>query len=245
MKRIYLLFLLMIALGSNVFAQSSDIVLTKNMADTIKYADPIQTYYVISYSFKNNGPNALPVGAKLVLKTPTVATPRTLNLPPASGSWPGGLPKDSTVYLNDTFGWKAAPSANPANWCDSVWAVNSSNAVIPDPSILPSNRTCKLVYFKPDPLASVGQFVTAEDNLSVYPNPANNVLNIEYNFRNNTNATVVITDILGKVTVKKELGSNLGNNPVPVDITSLSNGLYMLQLSVGDTRLTSKFSVQK
>lgn len=243
MKRIYLLVLLFVAFGFNAMAQP-DIVLSKTISDTIKFNDPVLTYYIIQYKFTNKG-TSLAATDKLVLDAFSSTTNRNLSLPAASSNppWPGGLPKDSSVYLNDTFGFKSAPNPNPANLCDTVWSVNSGGTLIADAQ--PNdNKDCDMVRFIPDPKATVS--VVSEDNkLEVYPNPANNTINISYNFRKTDNAVLVITDMLGTVVKKADLGNNFGRTVIPVDISSLSNGLYMAQLSIGEDKVVNKFSVQK
>lgn len=225
------------------FAQA-DLVLTKSCSDTMKFADPVKTYYIIHYTFKNKGPQALTAGSdKIMLKTPSGT--HTLNLPAASSNppWPGGLPKDSTVVWNDTLGWKSAPGTPSWQWCDSLWAVNSSSAVITDPNIA-DNKTCKTIWFKVDPAASVGTLAGAENGLSVYPNPASTQVNVKYNFAGSNSNSIMVTDLLGKVVYAKDLGSKLyGERTYQIDASQFAKGMYIITLAVDNARLVSKVTV--
>ena len=61
----------------------------------------------------------------------------------------------------------------------------------------------------------------------VYPNPAQNSLNIDAT----ESTTIHIVDLLGKTIYTQQL--NLGANTI--DICSLTNGVYMLQTEKGET----------
>jgi hypothetical protein len=236
MKRIYLLFLLLIAVASSASAQT-DVVLTKTCSDTMYYNNPPLHYYVISYTFKNKGPMSLDTSYRLRLHTPKQQPFIRLTFPAT------GFPKDSSVYWRDTVVFSANQPAS-ANWCDTVYVTKNGNVVA---DVAPTdNITCKTIYFKKDPLASVGTLSGDENGMTVYPNPAINTVNLKYNF-NSDNASVVIRDLLGKVVYQQELGKQLfGEKYYSFDVSHLNSGLYMVELSLGEhTKLVNKVSVQK
>jgi hypothetical protein len=76
--------------------------------------------------------------------------------------------------------------------------------------------------------------------VALYPNPANNVLNI---VAKSSNVNAVIYDIYGKAVVKSETFSN----STKVDVAALSNGTYFVALlnENGTVAGRSKFSVAK
>lgn len=242
MKRIYLLFILLLAIGSKTFAQ--DLQLTNNLTnpDTFLYnAGGAKTAYIIQWKFKNVG-TAIPndTSYKLVLHSPLYGK-LTLKLPPAGSGWPGGLPKDSSVYYMDTVGFTGAPSTNPFNWCDTV---ETTKAGVAQADANPTdNRTCKSVLFKQDPL-TVGTVNGTEGVVSVYPNPASEKLNIKYNFTASSKATITVTDMTGKVVIRKDMGTVLGEKEFSVDVNNLVSGLYMVELSVNDKRFINKVTIQ-
>jgi hypothetical protein len=247
MKRIYLLFVLLAAFAANSFAQA-DIKLTHNVPTGTKLCSGCNEAYIFIYSFKNLGPNALSATDKIVLRRHygggqalSLTLPGTSTNPP----WPGGLPKDSTVYFRDTvvLTTSAASGDNiPVNWCDSAWAVTSANAVIPDP-VVANNDTCNSVLVTR--WATNINDVTVSNSMEVYPNPATNNLNIKYNFAANTAANVVIRDVIGKTVYTQNLGKNLaGEKEFTFDISALAPGLYMVELNTNDNKLVSKLNVQ-
>lgn len=82
--------------------------------------------------------------------------------------------------------------------------------------------------------------VGAEENLfaelSIYPNPANDVLNIS-GLENIENATISITDIAGRLVYSQNVKSAAGN--IQVNIEGLNRGVYMLTID-GAQSITKK-----
>jgi hypothetical protein len=83
-----------------------------------------------------------------------------------------------------------------------------------------------------------------KQTLVTYPNPTNGKLAFKFNF-NNTVASVRITDIAGRVVMTKEFGKQSGEKELSMDISTLNNGMYFLELTAGDVRAVGKVTVQK
>lgn len=65
--------------------------------------------------------------------------------------------------------------------------------------------------------------------MDIYPNPANDFLNIEYNLEDQTNnAFLQIIDISGKIVLKNNLHSYNGSELI--DVSMLKKGIYIVQL---------------
>ncbi|WP_152285818.1 T9SS type A sorting domain-containing protein [Flavicella marina] len=82
-----------------------------------------------------------------------------------------------------------------------------------------------------DPLASTEDVFAS--NFSLFPNPANDVLNIS---SDNNIDSAEISDLTGKVVIS---ASELTQNSI--DISSLAKGVYILRLVSGDVSGTTKF----
>ena len=91
---------------------------------------------------------------------------------------------------------------------------------------------------------SIAANITADfplvQNLFIYPNPANNSINIVTNEFNvgelkifNTNGQLVYKDAL----------ESIKENNLDIDITSFSPGIYFVQLTVDNQHKTGKFLV--
>jgi hypothetical protein len=244
MKRIYLLMVLFVAFAANSYAQA-DLVLTHDVTTGKHFTGGDGKSDTIAYTLKNLGPNSLTVSDSIVIRTP-VGT-YVLSLPAASSSWPGGLPKDSTVYWTNVIGLGAPAGVTTSqnniafNWCDSMWA-KSPTAIIADP-VVSNNKVCNsttITYW-----ATNINDIAMSHEMSVYPNPATDHLTIKYNFGNNASASVIIRDIIGKAVYTKDLGKNLsGEKEIKLDVSSLSAGVYFVELSANNTKIVNKVNIQ-
>ena len=77
----------------------------------------------------------------------------------------------------------------------------------------------------------------ARQKLRVYPNPVSGMLHIQLPDAEKEVARITVCDLLGRVVLQKE------NLPKPeIEVSSLPNGMYLLQLQLSDgTNLTAKF----
>ncbi|MDB5283412.1 MAG: hypothetical protein JWO06_2487 [Bacteroidota bacterium] len=77
---------------------------------------------------------------------------------------------------------------------------------------------------------------------NVYPNPNNGVVNVDVRTENSQQVRLIVTDALGKIYSKMELTSGSSPKTVPVDLSSLSKGVYLLKLS-GESGIKGKLLV--
>ncbi len=80
----------------------------------------------------------------------------------------------------------------------------------------------------------------------LFPNPANSLVNVLIAAPNKDKVTMVITDIAGRTMLQKVVGIETGSNTIPVDISTLANGTYMVKLvcSSNCDRVVGKFVKQ-
>ena len=92
--------------------------------------------------------------------------------------------------------------------------------------------------------AAVDMFDTRNElYLHAFPNPANNVVSIEYNSANE--AQLTIYDITGRATHINQQILPAGNNTATVDVGDLANGQYIISLSNSDSNTTQRLSIIK
>jgi hypothetical protein len=70
------------------------------------------------------------------------------------------------------------------------------------------------------------------DNISIYPNPAKTELNL--NVSQNDITELSISNILGQVLIKSHYQNR-------IDISNLTNGIYILEITQGQNKYTKKF----
>ncbi len=92
----------------------------------------------------------------------------------------------------------------------------------------------------------VQEFAKKENaTLNLYPNPADNVINFNFEYAKATHASVIIRDITGKMVYGKNHGKvNAGSQKYSIDITKLAAGTYMLELDTDEQHGVAKFTVK-
>jgi hypothetical protein len=114
--------------------------------------------------------------------------------------------------------------------------VDSFSYTLSDGTSSSANTKVKLIV-----LNSVGINEVNQVAVTLFPNPTNTVLNLQ--FENKGEATAMVYDMVGKLVASAAFN---GNNAV-VNVNNLANGLYAVQLV--DTKLgviaRTKFTVSK
>lgn len=86
-----------------------------------------------------------------------------------------------------------------------------------------------------------------EENLNdfnLFPNPAENVLNIRFDQQLGSPTTIVVSDVSGKQVIEQQIQAAKGNNLVVLDVESLSPGIYMVGLNQGSFMKTKRIVIQ-
>jgi hypothetical protein len=88
-------------------------------------------------------------------------------------------------------------------------------------------------------LSSIENSTEATTQLSLYPNPANDALHVEWSMEsNNAACSLSLFDTQGKLVISKRLtGTETSTN---IDTRNLDNGLYLLRLNQGEKILANK-----
>ena len=83
-----------------------------------------------------------------------------------------------------------------------------------------------------------------ENNISVYPNPVNDILNIDIAAINNNNVTLQIVNTLGQVILSNNnVALTTGENSVRLDVSGLETGIHFLTITSGSQVLTKTISI--
>lgn len=98
---------------------------------------------------------------------------------------------------------------------------------------------------KEDPVAEQACSEEINNIITIYPNPANNELNVKLNFAEMQNSTeLTIYDMFGKKLASKSL-QNIQNSTEKFNIRYLQSGLYFMKINTGNLQETRKFLIQK
>lgn len=81
-------------------------------------------------------------------------------------------------------------------------------------------------------------------NMNVYPNPANDLLNIQLNLSSATGGTITLTDIAGRSIQQVSINDNETNQNILLQTAQLSRGLYFVTLNTDKLNVTKKVILQ-
>jgi predicted lipoprotein with Yx(FWY)xxD motif len=84
----------------------------------------------------------------------------------------------------------------------------------------------------------------AVSNLSIFPVPANDVLNIRFNNQNSQSVVINLVNNVGQIVRNVNLGTVTGVSNVEMNVNNLSSGVYVVQISNGNSSVVRQIVVQ-
>ena len=93
------------------------------------------------------------------------------------------------------------------------------------------------------------QFVGIEElfedgDLSVFPNPAKDRINLSFNLKENTKIDLSLNDISGKKLLFETFNANEGNNQLNLDVSNILKGVYILNIETSKGSLNYKVVIK-
>jgi transforming growth factor-beta-induced protein len=86
--------------------------------------------------------------------------------------------------------------------------------------------------------------INAVESFSVFPNPANNVMNVELEMVSSERISIDFVNMLGQVVKSVDLGQrSTGLNREVIDIQDMADGFYLMNVTIGKDQLTHKLQV--
>ncbi len=79
--------------------------------------------------------------------------------------------------------------------------------------------------------------------LNVYPNPSQGQTNMHFTSPQSTNLRYNIVDKLGRIVIHKEISVQQGNNRFTINTSQLSTGIYFVQLTDGQQKVSKKLTI--
>jgi hypothetical protein len=254
MKKIYVLAALFAAFSTASFAQRS---IDWSITETIKPTELLSnessgTQWPIHIVLKNLGADLAKAGDTLVYQfvigdansNPLVYFPSQTQL--AIKVLSRDVAKDDTIHLvqNLNFGLYTRNSSN-MNFLAVCYLWNrGATDPITTEAVTTNNRiTTPIVWWNPYK-NGVGINDLNTSLLKVYPNPALNNVTISWPLTSTgANATITVTDIQGKVVISTEMSSFTGAETL--NVAELKSGMYMVEVSAGDVKMTEKLQIIK
>lgn len=82
------------------------------------------------------------------------------------------------------------------------------------------------------------------NDVVLYPNPANEEINVSFSVVSPENALIEIQDVTGKVSQAHNILAAEGSNLVMMDTSKLASGIYFMKINVGGNQQTVQFIVK-
>jgi hypothetical protein len=81
-------------------------------------------------------------------------------------------------------------------------------------------------------------------SISIFPNPASSVLQVQIPSKQKGVASIVISDASGKAVYRQQVLVSEGNNARSIPVASLANGLYQITIESNGDKQTKSFLKQ-
>ena len=81
-------------------------------------------------------------------------------------------------------------------------------------------------------------------NVAVFPNPSQGIFNITISNQTNENVEIMVFNSLGECALKENQRLSAGTFTRQLQLTHLPNGIYFLELKMGEQTTTEKLIVQ-
>lgn len=96
-----------------------------------------------------------------------------------------------------------------------------------------------------DPTLSIENNTEAVSGVTVFPNPATDKVNIDFNLKNASDVAVEVTDITGKVVETLSLtNASVGANTAELNVSNYATGIYSVVVKSNDGSVTKKLVIR-
>jgi hypothetical protein len=254
MKKVLTL-LFLVGLTISGFAQKNlDISLDQIASPTQLQSEiGVGTRIPVKLICKNNGTDDLAAGDTLywnaliidlatnqiILQIPQNATSGNAYLTAISRAVPVG----DTISVGNNFSTTAYVEFSRAiRFGGSCGAINRANP-IQDANTANNSTYVDITWWNVDRNGVSVDKVSFDNNIALYPNPANNELNVQLKYAQYADVVVELIDITGKVVLSENVSSSISNNGYTLDVSNVPNGIYIVKVVNGEQVNTSKVSV--
>ena len=79
------------------------------------------------------------------------------------------------------------------------------------------------------------------NDVNIYPNPTNDIITVDFNLTEPLDANLIIYDAIGKIVANRIINKKTtGNQSAIIDLSHLSNGLYLVNLTIGSQVISKR-----
>jgi hypothetical protein len=96
-----------------------------------------------------------------------------------------------------------------------------------------------------DYVVGISETPTVLDDILIYPNPTNGMFTLSYSSNNSGENVINLYNLVGQVVLTKAVSQSAGVSTVDFDISSFSQGIYMLELTTENTKGEKQINYHK
>lgn len=85
--------------------------------------------------------------------------------------------------------------------------------------------------------------VIDDAKINIFPNPANDIMHVDFTLIQNSDVQITLTDMIGRVVYQKSLTNLNGNQGISIPTDAIGNGMYNLNLSTKGGKVSRKVVV--
>ncbi len=101
-------------------------------------------------------------------------------------------------------------------------------------------------YFLPvRPHIGLNELVASKNEVRVFPNPANDVINFDVPTQKNGSASISVSNLVGTEIYSNEFSVGKGTNPFSVAVQNFNVGIYLYQITLNNQTYSGRFSVNR
>lgn len=198
--------------------------------------------YNVTVSIKNNGPDNLVQGDTIYYNiSPMFALslkPFYLTQDIASGA-------SATMTLESPINNNQNDVDETAPYCVKIVSNAEHKGAFIDTTVTTNNTDCNSVTLRPSGSGTaIKDVVAVTERLDFYPNPAQNNIRIKFESTKAASVNLVIRDVTGRILQEQNFGRVNGQSTFPLAISSLSKGLYLIELRTEDRKIIGKLIKQ-
>jgi hypothetical protein len=87
--------------------------------------------------------------------------------------------------------------------------------------------------------------MTMMKGLKLFPNPVVDELQVQYDAPGQGDVTISVSDVTGRLRMQETFNSRAGGNLYRLKTSTLTNGIYIMQIIQNGSRVSKKFEVRK
>ena len=92
-------------------------------------------------------------------------------------------------------------------------------------------------------VAGLNESVGSINSVSLYPNPAKNTVNVNYELKKSNSVIIEVYSVDGKLLLRKNEGEVVGNHNTSIDISTFEKGTYLTSIITNDGKMQQTFVV--